>query len=137
MFVTSQGHPHAIFRRALERGNLAVAWAAAAELQVVSLADALALCLLVREREPAKFPRLALRWHARFCTEVKDVGLDEARLVLELLAALAGPTPRPPGHALREILASYDEALAEPLRRWQPKVTPEKPSPANPKAHGT
>ncbi len=137
MFVTSQGHPYAIFRRALERGNLAVAWATAAELQVISLADALALCLLVREREPPKYARLALRWHARFCTEVKDVGLDEARLVLELLAALGGPTPRRASNALREFLASYDQALAEPLRRWQPKLGPEKPSPANPKAHGT
>ncbi len=123
--MTSQGHPYAIFRRALERGNLAVAWAAAAELQVVSLADALALCLLVREREPAKFPRPALRWHARFCTEMKDVGLDEARLVLELLAALGGPRPRPASNALRELLAGYDQALAEPLRRWQPKLAPE------------
>ena len=135
--MTSQGHPYAIFRRALERGNLAVAWAAAAELQVVSLADALALCLLVREREPAKFPRLALRWHGRFCTEMKDIGLDEARLVLELLTAIGGPTPCPASNALREVLASYDQALAEPLRRWQPKLAPEKPSPANPKAHGT
>jgi hypothetical protein len=58
--VTSQGHPYAIFRRALERRNLPSAWAAASELQVVSLADALALCLLVRDREPAKFARLAL-----------------------------------------------------------------------------
>ncbi len=135
--MTSQGHPYAIFRRALERGNLAVAWAAAAELQVVSLADALALCLLVREREPAKFPRLALRWHARFCAETHDVGLDEGRLVLELLAAIGGPTPRPAGSALRELLASYDQALAEPLCRWEPRLAPETPSPANPKAHGT
>lgn len=107
--MPSQGHPHAIFRRALERGNLAAAWGAAAELQVVSLADALALCLLVREREPVKFPRLALRWHARFCRETKSVGLEEARLVLELLAALAGPTARPAANALRELLASYDK----------------------------
>src|SRR3954468_1934217 len=39
----------------LERRNVGAAWAAAAELQVVGLADALALCLLVRDREPAKF----------------------------------------------------------------------------------
>ncbi len=135
--MTSQGHPYAIFRRALERGNLAVAWAAAAELQVVSLADALALCLLVREREPARFPRLALRWHARFCAETKDIGLDDAQLVLELLAAIGGPTPRRAASALRELLASYDQALAEPLRRWQPKLAPETPNPANPKVHGT
>lgn len=57
--------------------------------------------------------------------------------MLDLLAALAGPTARPAGNALRELLASYDQALAEPLRRWQPKLAPEMPSPANPKAHGT
>jgi hypothetical protein len=117
--VTSQGHPYAIFRRALERRNLPSAWAAASELQVVSLADALALCLLVRDREPAKFTRLALRWHARFCAEMPDVTLETGRLVIELLAAITGPEAIPIARALRELIGSYDASLAEPLRRWE------------------
>jgi len=134
--VTSQGHPYAIFRRALERGNLAAAWAAAAELRVVSLSDALALCLLVREREPARFSRAALRWHARFCAETEGVDLEDARLVLDLLAAIGGREPGRAARALRELLAGYDQALAEPLRRWEASA-PKTPSAANPKAGRT
>src|SRR5437899_4530708 len=103
--MTSQGHPYAIFRRALERRNVGAAWAAAAELQVVGLADALALCLLVRDREPAKFGRLALRWHARFCVEVSGVDLDTGRLVLDLLGAIGGLEPERAGRGLREVPA--------------------------------
>ncbi|MFL5958690.1 MAG: hypothetical protein ACJ75G_00280 [Gaiellaceae bacterium] len=117
--LTSQGHPYAIFRRALERRNLPAAWAAAAELQSLSLEDALALCLLVRDREPHRFARVALRWHARFCAETPAVGLDEGRLALDLLSALATEEGRPAGRALRELLASFDRRLGEPLRRWE------------------
>jgi hypothetical protein len=117
--VTSQGHPYAIFRRALERRNLPSAWAAATELQVVSLADALALCLLVRDREPAKFARLALRWHARFCAETPAVDLETGRVVLDLLTGIGGTGAVPVGRALRELISSYDASLAEPLQRWE------------------
>jgi len=134
--MTSQGHPYAIFRRALEHGNLATAWAAAAELRVVSLADALALCLLVREREPAKFSRVALRSHARFCAETERVDLEDARLVLDLLAAIGGREPGRSARALRELLAGYDQALAEPLGRWEASA-PKTASAANPKARRT
>ena len=117
--MASQGQPYAIFRRALERRNLLAAWTAAAELHVVSLPDALALCLLVRDREPARFARVALRWHARFCAESPGIGLEEGRLVLDLLAAVGGAEPKRAGRALRELLAGYDQALAEPLRGWE------------------
>jgi hypothetical protein len=95
-------------------------WAAATELQVVSLADALAVCLLVRDREPAKFTRLALRWHARFCAETPAVDLETGRLVLDLLMAIGGATEAVPvARALSELVGSYDPSLAEPLRRWE------------------
>jgi hypothetical protein len=41
--TTLQGHPQAIFRRALNRGNLLVAEATVKELPWISLADALDL----------------------------------------------------------------------------------------------
>jgi hypothetical protein len=141
--VTSQGHPYAVFRRAIERRNVVAAWAAASELQTLSLPDALALCLLVLDREPARFPRFALRWHARLCAETATLGLDEGRLVLDLLSSLAGPGPRPAARALRELLASRDQKLAEPLRAWeafaqaqrQPSTaSPARPQPATPQA---
>jgi hypothetical protein len=41
--MTSDGRPHAIFRRSIERRNLSGAWGAAHEMPQLSLADALAL----------------------------------------------------------------------------------------------
>jgi hypothetical protein len=115
----ARGHPYAIFRRALEGRHLPAAWAAAADLKSLTLPDALARCLLVRDREPHRFARVALRWHARFCAETAAVGLEEGRLVLDLLGALATEEARPAGRALRELLASLDQRLSEPLRPWE------------------
>jgi hypothetical protein len=39
--------------------------------------------------------------------------------VLDLLGALATEDARRAGRALRELLASFDQRLAEPLRRWE------------------
>jgi hypothetical protein len=44
---------------------------AARELDGLTLADALALTLLIADAEPARFDRPAVRWHARFSLEVK------------------------------------------------------------------
>src|SRR5207253_3910554 len=105
----TRGRPYANFKRALERRNLVSAWAAAAELPVVSLPNALALFMPVRDREPARSPRFALRWHARFCAETQGVALADGRLILGLLPAVGGADPQRPVGALRELLASYDE----------------------------
>jgi hypothetical protein len=64
--VTSQGSSYARFRRALDRGNVLDALSSASELEHVGLAEALELCLLLREKEPARYTRAALRWHGRF-----------------------------------------------------------------------
>jgi len=90
---------------------------------VVSLADALALCLLVRDREPARFPRVALRWHGRFCTETPELALSDARVVLDLLSAIGGPgEPGPAARALRELLGSFDGRLADAVRQWEAEL---------------
>ena len=80
MFVTSQGSPHARFRRALKTGNLAVIRTAAAELPTVNLGDALAVCVAIREAEPQRFERAALRWLARFCVERPAATVADVRL---------------------------------------------------------
>ena len=49
------GSVYAHFRRAVERGNLLAAEAAARDLPTLSLADALDYCDLLAQREPAKF----------------------------------------------------------------------------------
>jgi hypothetical protein len=70
----------------------------------VGLAEALELCLLLRDEAPEKFPRAALRWHGRYCREV-DVSLEEAHAVLAALALLAGERKRNAAFALAELLS--------------------------------
>jgi hypothetical protein len=76
MFVTVQGSPYTRLRRALDHANVTEALSAAGELQHVGLAEALELCLLLCDRDPARFTRAAVRWHGRYCREV-DAGLED------------------------------------------------------------
>jgi hypothetical protein len=118
--MTSQGHPYARFRRALERRNVASAWAAAAELAHVSLADALSLCLLLRDREPARYQPAALRWLGRFCLEEQGVRLDEAMLVATHLVAVAGDASLATASSLASLFESRGRReLANAVRRWE------------------
>jgi hypothetical protein len=63
--MTAQGHPRAIFARAIERGNLVAAEAAAREVRL-TLEEALSLLFLYAERDPVRYERkrAALRWLA-------------------------------------------------------------------------
>ena len=51
------------------RGNAMVSWAAALELEAITLHDALALLLLVRDSDLPRYEKAAMRWHARLCHE--------------------------------------------------------------------
>ena len=113
--MTSQGSAYSRLRRALERGNAVVAWAAAAELERVPLADALALCLLLVRSDPARYERAALRWHARLCREVPGLSIDEAALGLSALRALPGPAAEAAGHTIGLICERHRIADAA---RW-------------------
>jgi len=75
--MTSSGSAYARFRRALQTGNLSLVRAAAAELPSVSLDDALHVCVLLRDREPERYERAAVRWIARFCVERVDVSIED------------------------------------------------------------
>jgi hypothetical protein len=57
----------------------ATAREAAGELPHVDLGDALAVCLTIREAEPQRFERAALRWLARFCVERREATLAEVQ----------------------------------------------------------
>ena len=61
MFVTSQGHPHAVFARAIQRRAFGPALAAAHDLGGLTLEDALLLTLLAADLEPLRYPWLATR----------------------------------------------------------------------------
>ena len=67
--MTAQGHPRAIFKRAIESGTVLIAEMAAREVGSLNLAEALELVCLYAEADPSKFERAALRWHTRFVTE--------------------------------------------------------------------
>ena len=87
MFVQSKGSLHAVFQRAVERGNLLSAETAARQLGRLALADALKLTLLIGEEEPERFPQVAARWHARFVLESR-VHLIDSQIALAAVAAL-------------------------------------------------
>jgi hypothetical protein len=54
----------------------------------LGLGDALALCMVLADRDPTRYPRAAARWVARFALEASDVSLEETQLVTAALAAL-------------------------------------------------
>jgi hypothetical protein len=95
-----------------------VAFATATELDFVSLPDALELVLLVVD-DSRRFRRAGLRWHARYCAEVPDVGFEEAHAVLACLAGLAGRRPKAAAAALAELVHRRGlERASEVLVRW-------------------
>ncbi|MCW3013879.1 MAG: hypothetical protein JWO02_971 [Solirubrobacterales bacterium] len=77
MFVSSTGSPYQRFQRALATQNLTLIRAAAAELPQVRLDDALEVCVLLRDREPERYERAAVRWIARFCVEREQVSVED------------------------------------------------------------
>ena len=105
--MTSSGSPYARFRRALATGNLAIVRAAAAELPAIDLGDALAICLLMSERDDDRFERAAVRWLARLALERPALGLEDLRHGLVAFEAL----PHNPA-AARKTLAELCERLA-------------------------
>ena len=64
-----------------------VSWAAALELEAITLHDALALLLLVGDSDQARYEKAAMRWHARLCHEGR-LSMREAQLALSALHAL-------------------------------------------------
>jgi hypothetical protein len=60
----------------------------------------------------------ALRWHSRYCREVRDATLAEATAVLALLAGFADGAPAVATRALAELLDARE--LKQPARpfRW-------------------
>jgi hypothetical protein len=67
--MTAQGHPRAIFRRAIENGNVMLAEMTARELKGITLAESLALTALVVQKDPARRSRYTVRWLLRLLEE--------------------------------------------------------------------
>jgi hypothetical protein len=73
----SDGSAYARFQRALRTGNLKIIRSAAADLPTIRLDDALQVCVLLRDREPERYERAAVRWIGRYCVERPGVTLDD------------------------------------------------------------
>ncbi len=85
--MTSQGTAHGRFQRAIHRRHLNAAEMAAREMGGLSLSDALALCELLANADPARYERAALRWLQRFIDE-RLPPLSEVTLAASALAEL-------------------------------------------------
>jgi hypothetical protein len=93
------------FQKALATGNPMIATGAAHELGRLCLADSLGLLLLYRDRDPERYERAAVRWHALLCFEARNkLATEDAHLALAALLALGGPRPDSGGRALLALL---------------------------------
>ena len=86
--TSREGGARVAFVEALQRGDVIAANAAAKEMGGLDLGDALALCVVLAERDPARYRLSAPRWVSRFVDECGDVSVEEAQLVQAAFAAL-------------------------------------------------
>ena len=70
---------------ARSQGERRLALAAVAELRHVDLADALSLCLLIRDDDPLRYDRAAVRWVALLLDRDRALHLGDLRELAELL----------------------------------------------------
>jgi hypothetical protein len=81
--MRSDGSPYARFRRALATGNQILVLAAARELPKIALPDALRVCVVLRDGDPARYERAAVRWLGRFALEARGVTIADMRRAAE------------------------------------------------------
>lgn len=103
---TSQGRPYGIFKKALQRGNLLAAEAAAKELPTISLGDALELTVLIARKDPPRHPRVAARWLLRYLEERPGTTIEHAAVVAAALAALGRDENPAAAGILRDVAAN-------------------------------
>jgi hypothetical protein len=85
--MTSQGTPRGRFQRAIHARHVQNAEMAAREMGGLSLADALLLCELLANTDPARLRASGLRWLQRFIDE-RLPPLAEVALAAAALAEL-------------------------------------------------
>jgi hypothetical protein len=86
--VTSDGSAYSRFRRAIDSGNPNIVIAAAKELPQVALDDALLVCLVLRDGDPERYERAAVRWLGRFALEARGVTIEAMRAAADALDVL-------------------------------------------------
>jgi hypothetical protein len=108
--VTAQGHPRAIFKRAIKHGNVTIAEMTARELGGITLAESLALTAVVVQKDPGRRSRYTVRWLLRLLEEDENLTIEEATLAASALAGLGGR-----GHA--EALSTLSGLAAKATRQ--------------------
>jgi hypothetical protein len=98
---TSQGHPYAIFQRALKRRNVLSALAAAKDLPQLDLLGALELTVLVARKDPHRHQWIAARWLLRYLEQDPHATIEEAALAAASLVALTGVAHQEAAQTLR------------------------------------
>src|SRR4051794_10009428 len=102
------------YGRALATGNPGLVIPAAAELGRLSLADALAVVLVVRGDDAACFERAVVRWHSLAAQHACEAQTDAGRL--QGVARIGGAAA---GRLLAELCALYGLAsVAKVLDGW-------------------
>lgn len=86
-FVSIKGSSYANFRRALLGGNMQIIEAAAAELDVIALEDALRILVVMGRGADPRYGRAAAKWAARVTSE-RRLELDDSRRLLALVECL-------------------------------------------------
>ena len=104
--MTAQGHPRAIFNRAIERGSVAIAETTLRELGRPSLLELLELTSLIAVKDPRRHGRVATRWLQRYLDVRGDATIDEAILVTAALQQLGGHSHGAALTALRDMADS-------------------------------
>ena len=85
--MSIKGSSYANFRRALLGGNMAIITAAARELPVIDLEDALRILVVMAGANDPRYGRAAARWAAR-ATDERGLDLAASRRVLSLVEVL-------------------------------------------------
>lgn len=96
--MSIKGRPYTWMIASLKRGDLTTALAEAHEIPTLSLADALAIVVLMSAEQHPAFDRAAARWVARLVLE-RRLGLEDVRFALAAITAL----PHHPELAKRQL----------------------------------
>jgi hypothetical protein len=87
--LTAHDHPRAIFERAIQRGNLAVAETVLrAEIPRPTLTDLLELTALIAQKDAGRRGRVTARWLQRWLEAAPEAKIDEIAFVVAALQAL-------------------------------------------------
>ena len=95
----NHGTAYGRFLRALDSGNEVLILSAAKQLPRVALNDALRICLVLRDGDPDRYERAAVRWLGRFALEARDVTVNAIRGAAEALDDL----PDQPAEAMERL----------------------------------